>query len=303
MNTDSEFFHSTEWRRLRRETLKRDGYRCRVRDCEVRGSALLTVHHIVPRAEGGSHALRNLITLCPAHHDQIELARVWTIPQIETWNGVKPAAPTVTSIILDGVHASKQEKEIQGDSRWKKVHLCADSTVAAINRRLVGRTLADICRELDHHVSFSATLSAILRDKPGAISAEGEDELRRRLDLIPINPVLTPRCPTCGGVHVADDCHGREGTAQIKRERRRRVVNLRLLPDDIGISPEIRPVCPPRSERVAPDWAYELNEQVERNPDLLKWMRGQVNPPSGRGDNQPLPLVNPWRWLKEREHA
>lgn len=52
------------WWSRRDAALARDGHRCRV--C---GFALaLHVHHIKPRREGGTHAMDNLITLCPNDH-------------------------------------------------------------------------------------------------------------------------------------------------------------------------------------------------------------------------------------------
>ena len=51
---------------VRRDVLARDGYRCRTPGC---GSArFLEVHHVVPRAAGGSNRPDNLVTLCSACH-------------------------------------------------------------------------------------------------------------------------------------------------------------------------------------------------------------------------------------------
>lgn len=46
--------------------LERDDYRCQAPGCGARRG--LEVHHIVPRAQGGSHAVANRITLCHWHH-------------------------------------------------------------------------------------------------------------------------------------------------------------------------------------------------------------------------------------------
>jgi hypothetical protein len=51
---------------LRRTVLARDYRRCRVPGC--RNSAFLDVHHIELRSEGGRNDVKNLITLCGAHH-------------------------------------------------------------------------------------------------------------------------------------------------------------------------------------------------------------------------------------------
>jgi hypothetical protein len=52
----------------RRHVLRRDNGRCRATNC--RNHVWLDVHHIRPRAAGGSHSPSNLLTLCGAHHAQ-----------------------------------------------------------------------------------------------------------------------------------------------------------------------------------------------------------------------------------------
>jgi hypothetical protein len=54
---------------LRRAVFRRDGARCKVPGC--RHATFVDVHHLVPRAEGGTHTLENLMTLCSAHHRAI----------------------------------------------------------------------------------------------------------------------------------------------------------------------------------------------------------------------------------------
>jgi hypothetical protein len=51
---------------VRRTVLQRDQRRCRVPGCFH--ASFLDVHHIVPRAEGGSNTVDNLLTLCGSHH-------------------------------------------------------------------------------------------------------------------------------------------------------------------------------------------------------------------------------------------
>jgi 5-methylcytosine-specific restriction endonuclease McrA len=53
-------------RSTRRLVHQRDGGRCRVPGC--RHAVYVDVHHIAPKAEGGSHDPENLVTLCSAHH-------------------------------------------------------------------------------------------------------------------------------------------------------------------------------------------------------------------------------------------
>lgn len=58
----------------RGKILKRDHYTCQ--SCRQRLPAYaLSVHHIIPRTEGGTNILENLITLCHHCHDLIELAQ------------------------------------------------------------------------------------------------------------------------------------------------------------------------------------------------------------------------------------
>jgi hypothetical protein len=51
---------------VRRKVMARDGYRCRTPGCGA--ARFLEVHHVVPRAEGGSNKPDNLVTLCSACH-------------------------------------------------------------------------------------------------------------------------------------------------------------------------------------------------------------------------------------------
>jgi Holliday junction resolvasome RuvABC DNA-binding subunit len=51
---------------VRRAVLARDRQRCRVPGCTH--ATFLDLHHVVPRSEGGSNDLENLIGICSAHH-------------------------------------------------------------------------------------------------------------------------------------------------------------------------------------------------------------------------------------------
>lgn len=67
------YYGSSEWKRLRAACWKRDGYRCTSEHCTTpdrgRGGRLIA-HHEKERREGGSDALWNLKTLCPACHER-----------------------------------------------------------------------------------------------------------------------------------------------------------------------------------------------------------------------------------------
>lgn len=59
------------WKRVRDYVIERDGLRCQA--CYKRGTRKkLTVHHIIPRAEGGDEELDNLISLHYSCHDYVE---------------------------------------------------------------------------------------------------------------------------------------------------------------------------------------------------------------------------------------
>jgi len=63
-----------EWETLERQVFKRDSYICQ--RCGKRFNKYdLSVHHLIPRSEGGSNDLRNLITLCRKCHDIVELTK------------------------------------------------------------------------------------------------------------------------------------------------------------------------------------------------------------------------------------
>lgn len=59
-----------DWRARRRRVLRRDDYTCRA--CGLRSTRVddisFDVDHVVPKSDGGSHALDNLQTLCPPCH-------------------------------------------------------------------------------------------------------------------------------------------------------------------------------------------------------------------------------------------
>jgi len=56
------------WEQARMRALVRDDLRCQHPGCDEMRLRWLEVHHRIPRAEGGTHDLDNLITLCRRHH-------------------------------------------------------------------------------------------------------------------------------------------------------------------------------------------------------------------------------------------
>lgn len=63
------------WDHIRDRVLERDQHRCSGRFLGGECSAVLDVHHIVSRREGGTDALDNLLTLCHRHHPMLESIR------------------------------------------------------------------------------------------------------------------------------------------------------------------------------------------------------------------------------------
>jgi len=59
-----------DWQARRKKVLERDGYACK--SCSVESTRVddvrFDVDHVVPKSDGGSHALDNLQTLCPSCH-------------------------------------------------------------------------------------------------------------------------------------------------------------------------------------------------------------------------------------------
>ena len=86
--------------RVRKQVLARDRHRCTVPGC--RTSANVDVHHIVRRADGGSHKPFNLTAMCSGHHAQLhegKLTMTGTAPDaIEfrwTTSSLDPAGDTL----------------------------------------------------------------------------------------------------------------------------------------------------------------------------------------------------------------
>jgi 5-methylcytosine-specific restriction enzyme A len=52
----------SNWRSLRLNVLRRDGFRCAC------GASAQEVDHILPVAEGGTHELENLVAICAGCH-------------------------------------------------------------------------------------------------------------------------------------------------------------------------------------------------------------------------------------------
>ena len=67
---------------------RRDRYRCQVKGCQRRSR--LSIHHIIPRQEGGGDNPENLILLCEHHHNLIELEGIRNRALIENYPDEPP---------------------------------------------------------------------------------------------------------------------------------------------------------------------------------------------------------------------
>jgi len=70
------------WRTLRHEILNRDNFTCYRCEKYTANGRRLTVHHLIPRDQGGQDDPDNLITLCDPCHDYAEINKLSTLEQI-----------------------------------------------------------------------------------------------------------------------------------------------------------------------------------------------------------------------------
>lgn len=97
--------------------------------------------------------------------------------------------------------------------RTRVIHITDESTASALAKRKGDQTFRVLARELGEPRFSIATLSDIIRRKPGALTMTSEDDLRRLLGLPTLSPHIVPACPSCGGAHTVADCRGLPITA------------------------------------------------------------------------------------------
>lgn len=64
------------WEKQRMRALVRDNFICQnhqlgKENCQEDRLRFIHIHHIIPRIQGGTHDLDNLLTICRAHHEDI----------------------------------------------------------------------------------------------------------------------------------------------------------------------------------------------------------------------------------------
>lgn len=69
----------SKWDDSSKKILRRDSFKCQM----CGNGESLSIHHIIPRAEGGSDHPRNLITLCKNCHDNAD------VEEIRSWEKLK----------------------------------------------------------------------------------------------------------------------------------------------------------------------------------------------------------------------
>ncbi len=67
--------------------------------------------------------------------------------------------------------------------RTRTRHVLSQDTLESLRSAKSGISLRKLAAGLGYPASYAATLSDVLRDKPGKLSAAGEDDLRKRLGL------------------------------------------------------------------------------------------------------------------------
>lgn len=79
-----------DWDKARMRALVRDDFTCQAHTlglceepCQENRLRHLHVHHIVPRIQGGTHDLSNLLTLCTTHHIRLHPHMLYDLPQRE----------------------------------------------------------------------------------------------------------------------------------------------------------------------------------------------------------------------------
>lgn len=82
MYKHEETAYPDNWNEIRAEIIKRDRYTCFRCEEVARRMSDLSVHHLIPRAEGGGENEENLITLCHACHNEVEVLGLRTRVEI-----------------------------------------------------------------------------------------------------------------------------------------------------------------------------------------------------------------------------
>lgn len=104
------------WRTTRKRVLERDQKCCQ--KCH-QIQAEFHVHHIIPRDQGGTDDLENLVTLCATCHLEWEgLHLAYSIP-FEKWLTIPPAGWLISWVINEDIWTEdKTAKEMRDTFLW-----------------------------------------------------------------------------------------------------------------------------------------------------------------------------------------
>ncbi|WP_317105294.1 HNH endonuclease [Chroococcidiopsis sp. SAG 2025] len=97
----------SEWREIRQKILQRDNRQCQVCGKEYSGQ----VHHILPRSQGGTNDLANLITLCGKCHMVISPVPEWLITKL--WQIPAEEISTASQAIQDKINEVARQREVK----------------------------------------------------------------------------------------------------------------------------------------------------------------------------------------------
>lgn len=100
-----------EWRLLRDKVLERDRYTCLRCDTRFKVKSKLSVHHLVPRANGGTNVMHNLVTLCHPCHDLVE------VNDLRTRAAIMGSFETDTKIITQDYAPTDWHEWVYGGAR------------------------------------------------------------------------------------------------------------------------------------------------------------------------------------------
>jgi hypothetical protein len=98
----------------RRAVWRRDHGRCRIPGC--RASCFIDVHHLVPRAHGGTHEMSNLALLCAGHHRALHAGLIVIEGSAPDFKVIRVSeVPHVGEPVLDEARGSQPREDIDAD--------------------------------------------------------------------------------------------------------------------------------------------------------------------------------------------
>ena len=109
------------WLKIRQTILHRDNYVCLCCDRKFLIKEL-TVHHVIPRSEGGADDPSNLVTLCKPCHDLVEVSGSRSIVDILALTPAEvPAEPgvVVNTVRNESFERPEWHKWVYGGQRHK----------------------------------------------------------------------------------------------------------------------------------------------------------------------------------------